>query len=164
MNMKKEIISQYRAALKMLIDTIKKCQESAWEDETYENAYWRLVYHALYYTDLYLAQNPDRFTPWKKHRENYNYLGRVTRDNQPLIIIDTYSESEMLEYVESIFTSLEKSVNETKMDEQSGFPWLRMNKLEVHLYNLRHLQHHVGQLIERLHQAGIGGIKWESLG
>lgn len=36
-----------------------------------------------------------------------------------------------------------------------------MNRLQLHLYNIRHLQHHVGQLTERLHQAGIKGIKWE---
>lgn len=162
--MKKEIVSQYRAALKMLMETIIKCPEETWEDEKNDNACWRLVYHALYYTDLYLAQSPDRHVPWRKHQENYNYLGRVTRDNQPIIIEESYSKSDMQEYAEMIFKKCENSVNETIMQDKSGFRWLRMNKLEVHLYNMRHLQHHIGQLIEQLHQVGIRGIKWESLG
>lgn len=44
--------------------------------------------------------------------------------------------------------------------EESGFPWHPMSKLEHQLVNLRHLQHHVGQLNDRL-RAGVGeGVDW----
>ena len=35
-----------------------------------------------------------------------------------------------------------------------------MTTAELHLYSIRHIQHHIGQLIERLHQAGIQGFPW----
>jgi len=143
------------------MDTIEKCPENTWNNE---HAYWHIVYHALYYTDLYFSQSPDKFIPWAKHRENYQYLSSVTRDNKPLIIESIYPKNEMLEYAESIFKKCEKSVNETNLEDKSGFDWLPMSKLGVHLYNLRHLQHHIGQLIAQLHQAGIRGVKWEKSG
>jgi len=162
--MKKEIISQYRAALKMLAYAIEKCPDAVWKKDKHENAYWRLVYHALYYTDLYLTDSPESFNPWEKHLENYQYLGKVSRDNKPLILWEIYSKSEMLEYTKALFNRCEKSVHDTDLDGSSGFPWLPMNKFELQLYNIRHLQHHIGQLIERLHQQDIRGIKWESRG
>lgn len=43
---------------------------------------------------------------------------------------------------------------------ESGFPWYPMAKLEHQLVHLRHLQHHVGQLNDRL-RAELGeGVDW----
>jgi hypothetical protein len=69
-----------------------------------------------------------------------------------------------MKYFESIFNNFEKFVYDTDLDGKSGFEWLPMNKMETHLYNIRHIQHHVGQLVERLHQSGIKGISWERMG
>jgi uncharacterized damage-inducible protein DinB len=159
--MKKEIISQYKASLNMLMDTIKKCPDSLWENNDYGNTYWRIVYHTLFYTSLYLSRSNAQFTPWEKHKVNYNFLGTVTHDNQQIIIDNTYSKNEMTEYLVSIFNKCENSVNDTLPDEKSGFEWLPMSKIETHLYNIRHIQHHAGQLIERLRQKGVTEIKWE---
>jgi len=162
--MKNEIISQYSASLKMLMDTIKKCPEYVWNNDTYESAYWRLVYHALYYTALYLSKNPDTFTPWSGHRDDYENLGAIIHDNKPIIFEKIYTKEEMLAYAESIMAQCEIAVKETTPGENSGFYWLSISRMEVHLYNIRHLQHHTGQLTERLHQAGIKGIKWVKTG
>jgi len=42
----------------------------------------------------------------------------------------------------------------------SGFPWYKMSKLEHQFVNLRHLQHHTGQLAERIRQVTGRGIRW----
>ena len=162
--MKKEIISQYKASLNMLMDTIKKCPDSLWENNDYGNAYWRIVYHTLFYTSLYLSCSPSEFTPWAKHKVYSNFLGSVAPDNKPIIIENSYSKKEMMEYIGSIFNNCENSVKDTLPDEKSGFEWLPMSQIETHLYNIRHIQHHTGQLIERLHQTGVKGIKWERMG
>jgi hypothetical protein len=158
---KKEITSQYRASLNMLLETIKKCPESLWENDKYENPYWRIVYHTLFYTSLYISKSNSEFIPWQKHRTNYQFLGSTTHNNKPVVVGDAYSKDEMTEYLNLIFDNCKHSVNDVPLTKQSGFEWLPINKLELHLYNIRHIQHHIGQLIERLHQKGIGGIKWE---
>jgi hypothetical protein len=159
--MKKEIASQYKASLKMLMDTIQKCPNDLWENNEYENQYWRIVYHTLFYTSLYLE--PAKFIPWAKHIENYNRLGSVTYDNKPIIINKAYSKKEMLDYLEIIYNDCESLVKNTLIEEKSGFDWLPTNRMELHLYNIRHIQHHTGQLVERLRQNGVKGIRWETM-
>jgi hypothetical protein len=161
--MKNEIVSQLRSSLKMLINTIDECPEQTWTDEATGNAYWRIVYHSLYYTSLYLVQNVSLFTPWEKHLTNYNRLGSTTAGNEPIIIDTVYSRDEMKGYAESILNSCEFFIQDSNMYEPSGYEWLPMDTFEKHLYNIRHLQHHIGQLIERLHTSGIWGIKWEQV-
>jgi len=159
--MHKEITRQYQASLKMLMDVIEKCPDSIWANEEYENAYWRIVYHALFYTTLYLSANPVEYVPYPHHIENYNLLGTHTKDHQPIHIERIYLKDEMMEYTVAVFNSIESWVNRFPMEDSSGFDWIPLNRFELHLYNIRHLQHHTGQLIERLHQTGIKGIKWE---
>lgn len=158
--MKAAIISQYRAALKMLIEVIEKCPGSLWNDSCYEVDYWRIAYHGLFYTGLYLSENIDTFVPWENHRPDYNQLGTVNHENKPVIISTPYTKAELLNYANSISKNLEETINRTNEDDESGFPWIPMDKFELHLYNIRHLQHHIGQLVERLHQNGINGISW----
>jgi hypothetical protein len=42
----------------------------------------------------------------------------------------------------------------------AGFPWLPFNKLELQFYNIRHIQHHTGQLADRLRNAINIGTPW----
>ena len=142
---------------------ISRCPEELWNNTSYNNSYWRIVYHTLFYTALYLSESPEKFVAWQKHQATYNYLGNFTSEQKPIVINRIYSKEEMIDYAKEIFTGCEVMVikNENK---ENGFEWLSMNRLELHLYNIRHLQHHIGQLIERLHQNNISGIEWVGMG
>jgi uncharacterized damage-inducible protein DinB len=69
----------------------------------------------------------------------------------------------MLDYFEIIYDDCESLVKNTLIEEKSGFDWLPTNRMELHLYNIRHIQHHTGQLVERLRQNGVKGIRWETM-
>src|SRR6185437_11658844 len=161
--MKNEIVSQLRSSLKMLINTIRKCPEDIWTDDANGNPYWRIVYHSLHYTSLYMAQGVSSFIPWTKHIKNYNRLGLFTEDNKPIVITTIYTKDEMVTYAEAILNNCESLINDSSMNEPAGYEWLPMNTFEKHIYRIRHLQHHIGQLIEKLHAAGIWGIDWEGV-
>ena len=75
MNIKAIIASQYLAALEMLEQAVLKCPESLWNSSEDKAKFWHVAYHALFYTHLYLQNTHQDFTPWHKHRENYNYMG-----------------------------------------------------------------------------------------
>ena len=36
------------------------------------------------------------------------------------------------------------------LEAESGFHWLHIDKLVLHLYNSHHIQQHIGKLCERL--------------
>ncbi len=165
--MKMEIISQYKASLKMLLNTIDLCPASLWDGKEYENTFWCIVYHTLFYRALYLAKSPSNFSTWTRHIENYNNLGKFTHDNKPIVVKVVYSKNDLKKYLEIIVDRVEKSINEMEDKKRSKFHWIPGTEVERHLYNIRHIQHHTGQLIERLHIngiKGIKGIKWEGVG
>lgn len=160
--MKEEIIGQFKASVKMLIDTVEKCPENLWNDQRFENKYWHIVYHTLFYTSLYLSNSLEEFIPWEKHKENYNLLDSYTRDGVPVVIDSHFSKDEMIDYAGQVIEKIEQSISENRFDNPSGFFWLKMTRLGAHIYNIRHVQHHTGQLIERLRQESITGIKWQA--
>jgi len=43
---------------------------------------------------------------------------------------------------------------------ESGFSWYRMSKLEHQLVNIRHIQHHGAQLIDRVRSVADIGVRW----
>lgn len=67
------LISQYKASLEMLKQTITKCPESMWNAASDKNKSWQVAYHALFFTHLYVADSEEAFTPWNKHRDGYDY-------------------------------------------------------------------------------------------
>jgi|TARA_B100001964_G_C14207214_1_gene588714 hypothetical protein len=44
--------------------------------------------------------------------------------------------------------------------EDCGFWWYDESKFEHQLVNIRHLQHHTGQLADRLRRAADRGVDW----
>ncbi len=55
--------SQYHASLAMLRTAIRACPEDLWSSsDGHANRYWRIAYHTLYYTHLYLQSVPRRRT------------------------------------------------------------------------------------------------------
>jgi hypothetical protein len=56
---------------------------------------------------------------------------------------------------------IDSAVDRLDLNEpESGFSWYKMSKLEHQFVNLRHIQHHTGQLAERIRQATGGAVGW----
>ena len=156
--MKGNIKSQFHASLAMLRQVIKKCPEPLWKDTAYTNPFWRVAYHTLFYTHLYLQPTFDDFVPWEKHLEKINVLDHPAGD------VRAYSKAEILEYLTLCMEQLDEQVDEMDLAAESGFHWLPFNKLEVQFYNMRHIQQHTGQLCERLGAHGEIEVDWIKAG
>ena len=156
MNVKQVIKSQYHASLEMLKQAIVKCPESSWNDPAHKNKFWHVSYHALFYTHLYLQPTEKDFTPWAKHREQYEFLGPLPwPPHEEPEIGEPYTKEEILAYHEVCHRQVEETVDSLDLDAESGFYWLPFGKMELQFYNIRHLQQHTGELCERLGTQGI---------
>jgi len=149
-NTKEIIASQYRAALEMLRLAIAACPESLWNDQEDKNRFWHVSYHVLFYTHLYLQPSREGFSPWSKHRDQV----------QNLEAGEPYSRAEILEYHEVVRQEVEEQVALLNLDAESGFHWLPFGKLELQFYNIRHLQHHTGELYDRLGTRENISVDW----
>ena len=155
------IKSQYRASLKMLGESIAKCSDALWDDPAYKNRFWHIAYHALFYTHLYLQDTGQEFVPWSKGRQEYEFLGPLPwPPHREPNIGEPCSKEDVLEYLDVCRHEVEERVSSLDLGAASGFDWLPFDKLELQFYNIRHLQLHIGQLVDRLRNVQGVGIGW----
>jgi len=151
MNLQSIVTSQYLAVLEMLKETVTRCPEGLWDDPVDAAPAWRLAYHALFYTHLYLQPDGKDFKTWEKHREEAERIDPKAKACQ------AYTREEALEYLVFCQDQVKEVVPRLDLESaNSGFGWLDMGKLEVQFYNIRHTQQHTAELMERLGaRAGI---------
>jgi hypothetical protein len=147
MDVKRALIDQYGAALEMLKQAIIKCPAARWNDAQDRKKFWQVAYHTLFYTHLYLHDGLKDFKPWAKHRQDYHQLRSLP---EKVAIGEPYSREEVLEFFELCQQTVEDKVSFLDLEAESGFDWLPFSKLELQLYNIRHIQHHAAELIEWL--------------
>jgi hypothetical protein len=152
MSIQDSITSQYHAALEMLKQAVIQCPDALWDDRAYKNVFWQVAYHVLFYTHLYLQPTAQDFVPWAKHRD------KAYRPEEA--VGEAYRKEEMLAYLDVCREQVEAQVAALDPEAPSGFSWLHFNKLEVQFYNIRHLQHHTGELCERLGAKGEVEVGW----
>jgi hypothetical protein len=147
---------QYGAGLAMLRQAVERCPEDVWTSGVHPRTFWRIAYHAAFYTHLYLGRTEEDFRPWSKHRDCAS-LWEDPPEEAP------FSRSEMLEYVDEIQARLGELIQALDLEaESTGFSWYpNMTKLSHQILNVRHLQGHVGQLSEILMARGLD-VDWVS--
>jgi hypothetical protein len=160
MDLRRIIKSQYHASLAMLRQTIEKCPEYVWASTNPKNYYWRIVFHTLFYTHLYLQTAEGDFVRWSRHTDESQFLGRTPwpPHDEPRIG-KPYTRQELLEYLDLINTEVDARVDGMILENPSGFDWLPFDKTELQFYNIRHLQQHIGELCERLGDQGVD-VDW----
>jgi hypothetical protein len=161
MNIPDVIISQYQAALEMLKQAITKCPDALWDNPGDKTRFWHIAYHALFYTHLYLQDTEPDFTPWSKHRPEYQFLGQTPwPPHLPPQIGEPFSQETELEYLAFCQAQVAERVPQLDLHAASGFDWLPFSKLELQFYTLRHLQQHTGELMERLGTRAGVDVDW----
>ena len=146
MDILKVIESQYLAALEMLKEVVVKCPEAIWDASGDVDPCWRLAYHSLFYVHLYLQDTEQDFRPWEKHHDPDGDV--------------PFSQAEVLEYLAFTQKHVQERVPQLNLQAASGFDWLPFDKLELQLYNIRHVQQHAGELYERLGSRAAINLDW----
>jgi len=157
--------SQYHAGLAMVREAVERCPDDLWLNGQHRNAFWQIAYHVLFYTHLYLHSGLSAFRPWEGHQSAVQYQDGIPRNPKPgsalPLMPEPYTRSQALAYWDVCDRMVDGAVDALDLNSpESGFPWYVMSKLDQQQVNLRHLQHHAGQLADRLRGALDIGIKW----
>jgi DinB superfamily len=154
--------SQCYAALAMLQETVQRCPPSLWDDPQDRNAFWRVAFHTLFYTHLYIQQEEPDYRPWAKHRGEAQYFGPIFFEgNREPVLAEPYTQAEILEYLDFCRDQITELTPLLDYAGPSGFEWIPLSKLELQFYNIRHIQHHTGELFERLGtRAKVDDLRW----
>ncbi len=158
------IVAQYRAALSMLKSAIETCPEDLWDASVGRHPFWLIAYHALYYTDLYVAGSEQNFVAPDFGRDDEQYMEkRPFPPFEPIELGEPYTREQLLSFHDKCSRLVEEVVPAETADDLAAdaeFDWISFSRFELHLYNLRHVQHHIAQLsLELKFQTGTG-IEW----
>jgi hypothetical protein len=170
MGLQAALKEQYHAGLAMLADCIGRCPAEMWASPnpvggSCQRAFWRIAFHAVYFTHLYLGQSDEAFQPPPAEsvvggREEFRRMWQAPGDLEPYELaedVQPLNPAELMEYLAYVDGLIDPVVDTLDLSSpESGFYWYRnISKLSHELLNLRHLQGHVGQLSELLMLQGI---------
>ena len=146
---------QYTKALNMLEDIVNKYSSGSWLDHTnYQNAACQIAYHALFYTNIYASPAEDRIIKWEKEIWNYHDL-KKTDFNDHLLISDINA---LIAFVRN---NIKLYLKDFSPASDCWPSWYSQNQFEFHINNLRHLQQHTAELIERLNNIQTISYHWQ---
>jgi hypothetical protein len=159
---KKALAAQYEATLWMYGDCLDKCTPELWDAKVARWPFWNVAYHTLCFADLYMSPREEAWVPREIHPKGMEEL----REEYPS---RKFERVELLEYLGYCRAKALDSVGTETAETlagPSGFAWYKVNRLEMHFVNIRHIQHHTGQLSALLRRSAIEpkwcGSGWKS--
>lgn len=150
------LAGQFGAALDMLERAIEACPEERWGGPDDWQAFWYVASHTLWWTGYYLAGDPDGFRPPAP-------FGMEEMDPAGKLPPRVYAKPELLGHLAHVRAHLAAVLADLTPERAAalcGYPRKDFTVYELHVYNLRHVQHHVGQLQLLLRQAGVEPPRW----
>jgi len=163
--------NQYHASLSMLRKAVEACPDDLWVSKEYTNPAWRIIYHTLYFVHFYSRRRAEEFTPWEKHQTFLQDLDDIPAPPEIQVLGELphrppqtgvpLTKAEIMEYWEFCDAMIDDAVDAMDLySPESGFSWYPISKIEHQLVAIRHIQHHMAQLSERIRAAVDVGVQW----
>jgi len=158
------LLGQYGAALAMLSGCLERADATDWLALVDRFGFWHVAYHTLFYADFYLSANEGSFRPQPFHLEDYNFLGPQSWAPDKKVAYDRpYDKETLAGYLNTCLAKVKTAIpaeTEASLAAPSGFSWLNFSRLELHIYNIRHIQHHSAQLATVPRRREADGVDW----
>ena len=144
------IWSQFGATIDMLDNALLACPDELWRSRLWRDGsqesefseFWYVVYHTLFWLDLYLSGSVEGFAPPAP-------FTLEELDPAGLLPERPYVKDELQAYLEhgrqKCRATIEALTDETAR-QRCGFSWGEVSFAELLLYNMRHVQEHAAQL------------------
>ncbi|MFN7172609.1 MAG: hypothetical protein ACK4P3_07490 [Fimbriimonadaceae bacterium] len=167
MDLRPALCQQYHAALYMLRDCVQQCSDRLWTEGEYPDQFWRSAFHVTFFTQYYLSQTQQEYTPWPGRpagflegmwaATDFENRGELPKD-QPYL-----SKQQMIDFIDFVDSIVDSTIERMDLDApDSGFDWYpEFPKLPHVLMNLGHVYYHVGQLVQLLLEEGID-VDWNA--
>jgi len=145
---------QYGAAIEMLRLLIEACPQDLWDNRQEGTPFWHIAYHTIFYLDFYLGDSKEQM----EHHDGPAFHFPAAQwfageYSHPPYQVETpekpFSREQIMDYLSDVREKAKKILGEINIEnltEKTAFYWLDQTRGDTLLYNLRHVQHHVGQL------------------
>ena len=147
---------QFGAAIDMLENAVIACPDAVWDDRARQPEFWYVAYHTLFFLDYYLTESVETFVPPAP-------FTLEELDPAGVLPARPYTKAELQTYLDHGRQKCRlaiKTMTPEKARERRRFSWGEVSVAELLLYNMRHVQHHTGQLNLILRQAVDSAPGW----
>jgi hypothetical protein len=162
----KELVEhQFEAALCTLSICIEKCPDAAWNAPVANYKFCQVAFHTVFYADYYLGPPDEQsFREQPFHREYAGFFRDYEEfiDRQPVLLYDRPTVEKYVEHCRRKALLAIAAETAQSLAAPCGFPRKSFSRAELHVYSIRHIQHHAAQLSLRLrldHQIDIPWVR-----
>jgi hypothetical protein len=125
-----------------------------------------VAFHTVFYADYYLGRNDPSFREQPFHREHADFFRdyEELEDRQPVLLYDRPTMQKYIEHCRRKAAILIPAETPESLAALCGFPRKSFSRAELHVYSIRHIQHHAAQLSLRLRLDYQVDIPWVRTG
>lgn len=157
---------QYEASLCTLHMAIFRCPDADWHKPVANMKFCQVAFHVVFFGDVYL-QPSDDLDALKKQAFHLDHAADF-RDYEELedrAQVLTYEKPFVLDYLQFVRLKARQTIERESvavLAGPSGFRRRTCSRAELHVYNIRHIQHHAAQMSLRLRLSCGIDIPWVS--
>jgi hypothetical protein len=146
------LVHQFEAALCTLNSCIDRCPATLWNSPVANLAFCQVAFHTLFFTDVYLGHNLESLRQQQFHRDNADFFRdyEELEDRKQQLLYDEPSVKNYLTHCRQKALDVVAAETAESLAARAGFDRLKFNRAELHVYSIRHIQHHAAQLSLRL--------------
>jgi hypothetical protein len=160
------LANQFEAALCTLNACVDRCPDEAWHAPVKNVLFCQVAFHTLFFTDAYLETSKETMMTQPFHRQHPELFRdyEETEDRPRRLRYERRAVKEYLAFCREKASRVVASETVEMLSAPCGFPPKKFSRLELHVYNLRHIQHHSAQLSLRLRIDFGVDIDWAGSG
>ena len=145
---KELIVNQFEAVFCTLKTCIDRCPDAAWDAPVANRKFCQVAFHALFFAVLYLRQNADALRLQPFHRDHEQFLREYEEleDRVQVLLYDIPSIKTYPEHCRKKGAEVIAAETAESLAGPSGFERRTFSRAELHVCNIRHIQHHTAQL------------------
>lgn len=161
----KELLAhQYEVSLSMPNLAIGRCPGAGWNESVANWKFCQAAFHVVFCADMYLQPDDDvdalKRQPFHvEHAADFRDYEEL-EDRAPEL---PYDKPFVLGYVQHVRRKARETIARESAEAlagPSGFRRRTCSRAELHVYNIRHIQHYAAQLILRLRLDAKADIPW----
>ena len=156
------IAHQFEAAFCTLNTCSDRCADASWNAPVGNQPFCQVAFHTLFFADYYLGPDEESFRGQAFHREHEAFFGDYEQleDREPVSLYQRAAIGEYMEHCRTKASTIIVSETAESLSGPARFERRDFSRAELHVYTIRHIQHHAAQLSLRLRLDADQSIPW----
>jgi hypothetical protein len=159
---KQVIANQFEAGFATINRCVQQATDDLWHQPVARYPFCQVAFHTLFFADYYLGPDAEAFSLQPFHLANKHLFGDYEQleDREPT---SRYEKPQIITYLDFCRAKASATIageTEATLSARAKFDGKDFSRAELHVYNIRHIQHHAAQMILRLRLHSVTDIPW----